>query len=76
MTHANSFEEDIRTAFKGDILGREIIFVSSTPSTNDLAMKIGEESDEPEGIVVVADSQTAGRGRMGRRGRMGCKEGK
>ncbi|MDO8282499.1 MAG: biotin--[acetyl-CoA-carboxylase] ligase [Thermodesulfovibrionia bacterium] len=61
-----SFEEDIKTAFKGDILGRKVIFVSSTDSTNDLAMKLGEESDEPEGIIVVSDSQTAGRGRMGR----------
>lgn len=61
-----SFEEDIKSAFNGDILGREIIFVSSTASTNDLAMKIGAESDDSEGIIVVADSQTAGRGRMGR----------
>ncbi|MBI4824834.1 MAG: biotin--[acetyl-CoA-carboxylase] ligase [Nitrospirae bacterium] len=66
MTYANSFEEDIKAAFKGDILGRDVIFVSSTASTNDLVMKIDEENERPEGIIVVADSQTAGRGRMGR----------
>lgn len=62
----SSFQDDIKTVFKGGILGREIIFAGSTSSTNDLAMKRGAERDNPEGIIVVAESQTAGRGRMGR----------
>lgn len=64
--NGNSYEDDIKSVCKGDILGREIIFAGSTGSTNDMAIKIGGESDNPEGIVVVSDSQTAGRGRMGR----------
>jgi len=34
-------------------------------STNDIAMKLGDEG-EPHGAVVIAEEQTAGRGRAGR----------
>ncbi|NOZ69516.1 MAG: biotin--[acetyl-CoA-carboxylase] ligase [Deferribacteres bacterium] len=54
-------------AFRGDIIGREIIFHETTTSTNDAAFQAGRLRHDPEGIVVVADSQTAGRGRFGRR---------
>jgi hypothetical protein len=42
--------------------GREYLYVDSTPSTQLLL-----DSDAPEGAVVVADEQTSGRGRLGRR---------
>lgn len=42
-------------------LGRPYRFVDSTPSTQRLIAE-----DEPEGTVVAADVQTAGRGRLGR----------
>jgi BirA family biotin operon repressor/biotin-[acetyl-CoA-carboxylase] ligase len=42
--------------------GREYAYLESTPSTQLLL-----EPDAPEGTVVVADEQTAGRGRLGRR---------
>ena len=42
--------------------GREYLYVASTPSTQRLLAP-----DAPEGTVVVADQQTEGRGRLGRR---------
>lgn len=62
----NSFTERIKCVFKGETIGKEIIFFNSVTSTNEIAMKIAGECDDPEGIVVFSDSQTEGRGRMGR----------
>jgi BirA family transcriptional regulator, biotin operon repressor / biotin---[acetyl-CoA-carboxylase] ligase len=42
--------------------GREYLYVPSTPSTQRLL-----DPDAPEGTVAVADEQTEGRGRLGRR---------
>jgi BirA family biotin operon repressor/biotin-[acetyl-CoA-carboxylase] ligase len=42
--------------------GREYLYVPSTPSTQRLLAP-----DAPEGTVAVADEQTEGRGRLGRR---------
>jgi BirA family biotin operon repressor/biotin-[acetyl-CoA-carboxylase] ligase len=60
-------KENIRSLPKGEIVGNEIVFFSSIASTNQKAMEIGIERDNCEGIVVIADSQTSGRGRLGRR---------
>jgi len=60
-------QENIKDVFKGDIIGSDIIFCESTSSTNDMALEIGRKREQPEGIVVVADSQTRGRGRLGRK---------
>lgn len=57
--------EDIRLLVKGP-LGKKIVFLDKTPSTNDLAMSLAEEG-APYGTVVIADSQSRGKGRMGRR---------
>jgi BirA family biotin operon repressor/biotin-[acetyl-CoA-carboxylase] ligase len=46
--------------------GNHIIYVPSVDSTNSLAMQLARDGAE-EGVVVLADSQTAGRGRQGRR---------
>jgi BirA family transcriptional regulator, biotin operon repressor / biotin---[acetyl-CoA-carboxylase] ligase len=48
------------------LIGRHLRWHESLPSTNDLALRL-TEIPVPEGTVVLADEQTAGRGRMGRR---------
>jgi BirA family transcriptional regulator, biotin operon repressor / biotin---[acetyl-CoA-carboxylase] ligase len=43
---------------------KRILHFFQTESTNDVAMRLGE-SGEPHGAVIIAESQTAGRGRAG-----------
>ena len=45
-------------------LGQSLIYNASTPSTNDVAMKLCQDG-APHGLVVLADYQTDGRGRRG-----------
>ncbi len=47
------------------VLGQKIVYEDSVPSTMDVAFKLGGQK-APEGTVVCAESQTKGRGRMGR----------
>ncbi|MFQ5657131.1 MAG: biotin--[acetyl-CoA-carboxylase] ligase [Candidatus Methylomirabilales bacterium] len=47
------------------VVGRRILVYPEVSSTNVIASELGDEG-EPEGVVVVAETQTAGRGRMGR----------
>ncbi|HET9200748.1 MAG TPA: biotin--[acetyl-CoA-carboxylase] ligase [Dehalococcoidia bacterium] len=54
-------EHRLETSF----LGRRVIYRESIDSTQDLARAEAEE-DAPEGTLVLADAQTAGRGRQGR----------
>lgn len=44
---------------------RRVVAVAETPSTNDLARALAADG-APEGTIVIADVQTAGRGRLGR----------
>ncbi len=46
-------------------LARRVIYYERVASTNDIA-KQRADAGEPEGTVVLADEQTAGRGRLGR----------
>ncbi len=46
-------------------LGRQVVSVAAVTSTNDLA-RVLALSGADEGTVVVADTQTSGRGRLGR----------
>lgn len=48
-----------------EVVGRKLVCLSEVDSTNTRA-KESAMAGEPEGLVVVADCQTAGRGRMGR----------
>jgi BirA family biotin operon repressor/biotin-[acetyl-CoA-carboxylase] ligase len=48
------------------LVGRKLIYLSEVPSTNDEARRLADEGT-PDGTVVAADHQTAGRGRQGRR---------
>jgi BirA family biotin operon repressor/biotin-[acetyl-CoA-carboxylase] ligase len=50
---------------EGVIIGREIIVLEETSSTNDLAARAGDDG-LAEGIVIFAEKQRAGRGRLGR----------
>lgn len=45
---------------------REILVLAETGSTNDVAMRLGREGFAG-GVLVLAEKQTAGRGRFGRR---------
>jgi BirA family biotin operon repressor/biotin-[acetyl-CoA-carboxylase] ligase len=54
----------IRAGIKG-IIGRKIFFYEIIDSTNAAAAAFAREAEE-EGVVVIADSQSKGRGRLGR----------
>lgn len=48
------------------LIGRSLVYHAETDSTNSRAWQLGEEG-APAGTVVIADQQTAGKGRLGRR---------
>jgi BirA family biotin operon repressor/biotin-[acetyl-CoA-carboxylase] ligase len=50
---------------RGCVVGRSIVYRDSLGSTQTLARTLADESLE-DGIVILAESQTAGRGRLGR----------
>jgi BirA family transcriptional regulator, biotin operon repressor / biotin---[acetyl-CoA-carboxylase] ligase len=58
-------EAAIRARLDGGTIGRRIVVLDVTRSTNSDAMALGREG-EAEGTVVIAEEQTAGRGRLGR----------
>lgn len=60
--------EQIRHHLGTELLGtgNRIVYAPTVDSTNSLAMKLAREGSE-EGVVVLTDSQTAGKGRQGRR---------
>lgn len=56
--------EDIKSKIKG-IIGRKIYFFNKVGSTNTIAAELAEKG-AAEGVVVLADSQEKGKGRLGR----------
>jgi BirA family biotin operon repressor/biotin-[acetyl-CoA-carboxylase] ligase len=56
---------EIKSGLKTERFGREVYAFRETSSTSDVASALASGGAE-EGTVVVADKQTAGRGRMGR----------
>ncbi|MDO8834309.1 MAG: biotin--[acetyl-CoA-carboxylase] ligase, partial [Vicinamibacterales bacterium] len=54
-------------AARGDLIhvGSPVVFLPSTASTNDEAARLAE-AGSADGTTVIADTQTSGRGRMGR----------
>ena len=60
--------EEIRNGLKTNVIGKEIIFFDSTDSTNEQAkLLITERKNKiQDGIVIVAEEQTGGRGRLNR----------
>jgi BirA family transcriptional regulator, biotin operon repressor / biotin---[acetyl-CoA-carboxylase] ligase len=55
----------LRQRLKGSIFGKRIHHFFKTDSTNRVGMELGY-AGEPEGTVVLAEEQSAGRGRAGR----------
>lgn len=56
--------DELKTLIKGKP-GKEIIFLETAGSTNDIAMELAQNG-ALHGTVVIADRQTQGRGRLGR----------
>jgi BirA family transcriptional regulator, biotin operon repressor / biotin---[acetyl-CoA-carboxylase] ligase len=54
----------LRQRLRGTIFGKRIYHFFKTDSTNRVALDLGH-AGEPEGAVVLAEEQTAGRGRAG-----------
>ncbi len=58
-------EDLLRKSLAGKLIGHKLYYFPQTGSTNDDAFRLGVEG-LPEGTVVLADSQTKGKGRMAR----------
>lgn len=59
-----AIQRQLETRFFG--LGDRLLYLPTVASTNALAMQLARERPE-EGVVILTDSQTAGKGRQGRR---------
>jgi len=59
-------EEQVEAALTTRVFGHNLVVLPHTGSTNDVAKGLAARS-APEGTTVIADEQSAGRGRMGRR---------
>jgi BirA family transcriptional regulator, biotin operon repressor / biotin---[acetyl-CoA-carboxylase] ligase len=46
-------------------IGKKLIFMPECHSTNSLALELCQQSQAPEGTLVITDRQTAGRGQRG-----------
>jgi BirA family transcriptional regulator, biotin operon repressor / biotin---[acetyl-CoA-carboxylase] ligase len=57
--------EELRSGLDTRIVGSELVFFDATDSTNNRARELGD-AGHAEGTVVIADRQTAGKGRLGR----------
>jgi len=55
----------LKQRLKGGLFGKRIHHFFKTDSTNRVALELGH-AGQPEGAVVLAEEQTAGRGRAGR----------
>ncbi|ASS64556.1 MULTISPECIES: biotin--[acetyl-CoA-carboxylase] ligase [Bacillus] len=58
-------ESEIRFGLKTEVLGKQLHYRDVLPSTQKTAHELANDG-APEGTLVVADKQTAGRGRMAR----------
>src|SRR5260370_12986806 len=56
----------LKQGLKGSLFGKRIFHFFKTDSTNRVALDLGH-AGEMEGAVVLAEEQTAGRGRAGRK---------
>lgn len=65
MTPGHGFKTSIQSRLNTKFVGRQILFFPSIPSTMDVARKVAREG-AAEGTVIMAKTQTAGRGRLGR----------
>ena len=58
--------EELQADLASGVIGREIIVLKQTGSTNDAILQIANANSK-EGLVVFAEHQTAGRGQRGNR---------
>jgi len=58
--------EELRAGLSSDVIGREIIVLKQTGSTNDAILQVANVNSK-EGLVLFAEYQTAGRGQRGNR---------
>lgn len=58
--------EAIQAGLETRRVGTRVVCLEDTDSTNSQACRLGDEG-APDGLVVIADRQSAGKGRMGRR---------
>ncbi len=58
-------ERTYGTHLRTRVIGQDIRFIGATTSTNDDLLQLAE-SGAPEGTLIVAETQTKGRGRLGR----------
>ncbi len=66
MTSAYLDIESLRATLAGRLVGGDIAYFGALPSTMDEARRLADEG-WPEGLVVVAEDQSSGRGRFDRR---------
>lgn len=59
-------KSDLLQGLKTRIIGRELHLFPEVSSTNTLAMELASNAS-PEGTVVIAETQTGGKGRLGRK---------
>ncbi len=66
MSRVDSLDANALRAALGDqLIGNRIVLFEETSSTNDIVAQMAPENEE--GLVVIAERQTAGRGQYGRR---------
>ena len=58
---------EIRKHLSAEIVGEKLFVYDEVGSTNDVLLELISEGAASDGTVVVSDSQTAGRGRLGRK---------
>ncbi|HET6888429.1 MAG TPA: biotin--[acetyl-CoA-carboxylase] ligase [Candidatus Udaeobacter sp.] len=58
--------DELQADLAGGVIGREIIVLEQTGSTNDAILQIADANSK-EGLVVFAEHQAAGRGQRGNR---------
>src|SRR2546426_1885153 len=57
--------DELHADLGGTLIGREVIVLQQTGSTNDAILEVARDSKE--GLVLFAEQQTAGRGQRGNR---------
>ena len=57
--------DELRADLGNPLIGREVIVLQQTGSTNDAILEVARDSKE--GLVLFAEQQTAGRGQRGNR---------
>jgi len=66
LKNKNLNVKKLRECLKTAWLGKKIYYFTEVDSTNNFAKKLAKQGAE-EGAIVIAETQTSGRGRLGRR---------